>query len=72
MNILLDTNVALDLFLERKPFVDDAQAIWKLCGEGKVTGFISAITPPNVYYIARKMQGHDKALNAVSELLALF
>jgi len=29
MRVLLDTNVVLDLILEREPFVEDAAALWE-------------------------------------------
>lgn len=29
MRILIDTNVILDVFLDREPFVDNAALIWK-------------------------------------------
>lgn len=69
MRALFDTDVLLDLLLDRKPFADAAAALWQAHQEGKFEGYISAITPVNVFYIARKLKGADMARRAVKELL---
>lgn len=48
MRILIDTNVILDVFLDREPFVDDAALIWKAHEEERLTAYVSAITPINI------------------------
>ena len=42
MRALIDTNVLLDLFLERPVLVGDADAIWQANVEGRFEGYISA------------------------------
>jgi predicted nucleic acid-binding protein len=69
---LLDTNVVLDFLLARVPFESDAARLWLACAEGRYEGFISAITPVNVFYIARKLGGVDKAHEYVAQLMSLF
>ncbi|MCA9973227.1 MAG: PIN domain-containing protein [Anaerolineales bacterium] len=69
MRVLLDTNVVLDLFLERVPFVEEAAAIWKAHEAGLLTAFVSAITPVNLFYIGRKLRGREVAARAVQELV---
>jgi predicted nucleic acid-binding protein len=69
-HILLDTNVILDLFLEREPFVDSAALLWAAHESGYLTAYVSAITPVNLFYIARKFKGREVAIQAVAELLA--
>lgn len=68
MRCLIDTNVVLDFLLDRAPFVGAAAEIWQSNLDGKIEGYISAITPVNVYYIARKMKGQDVALHVVTQL----
>ena len=70
MRVLLDTDVVLDLLLDRAGFADNAAAIWKANEQGQIDAYISAITSVNVFYIARKIKGADKARQAVVELLA--
>lgn len=70
MRVLLDTDVVLDLLLDRAPFIDAASALWELNEQGRFEAYISAITPINVFYIARKIKSSDVARQAVNELLA--
>jgi len=69
MNVLLDTDVVLDLVLARDPFVVDAAALWLANEQGRCVAFISPITPVNVFYITRRSRGADAARQAVRDLL---
>lgn len=71
MRVLLDTDVVLNLFLDRAEFSDAAAAIWEAVERGDCEGYISALTPVNVFYIARKLKGITQARQAVAELLAV-
>jgi len=42
MNILVDTNIILDVLLNRAPWVTDSQVIWDACDKGKATGYVTA------------------------------
>ena len=70
MRALLDTDVILDLLLDRAGFAEAAAALWEAGEQARLEGYISALTPVNVYYIARKLKGADTARQAVAELLA--
>lgn len=70
MRVLLDTDVILDLLLNRAGFVEHAAALWEAHEQGRLVAYISVITPVNVFYIARKLKGADTARQAVVELLA--
>ena len=72
MRALIDTNVILDVFFERQPFVEAAAALWLANEQGRFDGYISAITAGNVFYIARKIKGREVARNLVEELLMAF
>jgi predicted nucleic acid-binding protein len=63
MRILLDTDVVLDYLLDRAPFAAAASDIWQASEQGKLENFVSAITPINVFYIARKRKGETVARN---------
>lgn len=54
MKILVDTNVVLDVLCNRTEFCDEATKVFTLCGIGKIEGFISALSIPNIVYIMRK------------------
>ncbi|HYV25025.1 MAG TPA: PIN domain-containing protein [Pyrinomonadaceae bacterium] len=69
MRVLLDTNVVLDFVLERAPYFEAAAELFELIAAGTVRGFVSGITPINVYYVGRKFVGREKARNRVRDLL---
>jgi predicted nucleic acid-binding protein len=70
MRVLLDTDVVLDLFLERPGFVDDSMILWEANERGKIDAFISSITLINLFYFARKAKGREAARQMVLKLLA--
>jgi predicted nucleic acid-binding protein len=70
MRVLLDTDVILDLLLDRAEFAEYAAALWKAHEQGRLEAYVSAITPVNVFYIARQLKGTETARRAVIELLA--
>jgi len=72
MRALIDTNVLLDLFLERPVFVGAADAIWQANVDGRFEGYVSAITPVNLFYIARRLRNLTTADYVVSEVLKVF
>ena len=72
MRVLVDTDVILDFLLERPGFVDNAQAIWEANSRGDLDGYIAAITPINVFYLARKLKGIDTARLLVNEMLSMW
>jgi predicted nucleic acid-binding protein len=71
MRVLLDTNVILDFLLDREPFSESAEAVWQTIQQGRAEGYVSPITPVNVFYIARKMKGAEYARQLVAGLLAV-
>ncbi len=72
MNVLFDTNVVLDVLLERKPFFQTAQTLFSWVEEGILTGFLGATTITTVFYLSNKAIGNKNAHGAISKLLALF
>ncbi|MGB9180961.1 MAG: PIN domain-containing protein [Pyrinomonadaceae bacterium] len=69
MRVLLDTNVLLDHLLERELFAQPASELLELNARGTFEGYVSGITPINVFYIARKFIGRDKLQQFISDLL---
>jgi predicted nucleic acid-binding protein len=70
MRALLDTDVILDVLLDRPGFAEHATALWKANEQGQFDAYISAITPVNVFYISRKLKGTDQARKVVGQLIA--
>lgn len=69
MRVLFDTDLILDLVLDREPFADAAAAVFTLHEKGRIRGYISGITLVNVFYLTRKSKGIAGARKAVEELL---
>jgi len=72
MNLLLDTNIVLDVLLSRIPWVTDSQAVWDACDKGQATGFVTATTLTNIFYIARRQTDVNRARQAVRICLDAF
>ncbi|HEX8096782.1 MAG TPA: PIN domain-containing protein [Pyrinomonadaceae bacterium] len=69
MRALLDTDVVLDHLLGREPFAQAAGELLELNARGTFQGYISAITPVNVFYVARKVLTRDQLGQALEDLL---
>ena len=69
MRVLLDTDVVLDYLLEREPFAQTAGRLFELNAQGAFDGYISGITPINVFYLGRKVLERDKLRQALKDLL---
>ena len=69
MRALLDTDVVLDVITERAPFAVAAAELLDLNEQGLFEAYISAITPINIFYIARKAKSSPDLKQAVKHLL---
>lgn len=70
MRLMIDTNIILDVLLEREPFFEHSKEVLKLCEDKKIHGFISASTATDLFYLVRKALGStDEAYNALGNIL---
>ena len=72
MKILIDTNIILDVLCNRKEFVEDSAKVFKLCEVKKLTGYISALSIPNIVYIMRKELDEEKIREVIEKLSLVF
>ncbi len=72
MRVLFDTNIVLDVLLKREPFVADAQALWEANDDGRITGYISASSLTDIFYVARRITDLDTARAALQVCLDAF
>ena len=70
--IFVDTNVLLDVLLEREGFYYDALKIWANAELGKVEACIAAISLNNVHYVMRRLKSETTAMIAVKILMQIF
>ena len=69
--VLIDTDVLLDFFFDRKPFAEFAGEILNLCEENKLKGYTTPVIICNVYYLLRKTANHDLIIEKIKQLLTL-
>lgn len=72
MRVLLDTNVLLDVLLNRDPWVVESSAVWQASDEGKIAGYIMACAVADIFYIARRLVAPETARMAVRICLDAF
>ncbi|MDB9509797.1 PIN domain-containing protein [Kamptonema animale CS-326] len=68
MKILLDTNIIIDVALERQPFYSESVQLISLVYQRQVEGYISGSTFSDLYYIIRKAKGRDLTLEFVRNI----
>ena len=69
--IFLDTDVVLDHLADRQPFAEYAHRLLALAETGRLTLCVSSLSFSNLYYILRKLKGHDDALALLGKLKRL-
>ena len=72
MRILFDTNVILDVLLDREPFSSTAAKLFSKVETGEITGYICATTITTLHYLTSKMIGADSAFEEINKLMMLF
>ena len=70
-NILIDTDVILDFFLDREPFSENAAKILSLCEKREITGFVTPVIVSNVYYLLSQKGKQEKVIKKLKILLSL-
>lgn len=71
MTVVFDTNVVLDVLLNRPFFVEPAANLLARAERREVQGFACATTITTIFYLARKAVGLRKARQQVGTILSL-
>ena len=71
MRLLFDTNIILDIALNREPHYKDSANIFKKIDNKSIYGFITATTITDIYYIAKKEKGHVSAIDFLFNLIQI-
>jgi len=67
--VLIDTNIILDIALQREPFFEDADQIFGKIDEEMIKGFVTASSITDIYYVSKKSCGREKAIAFIRELI---
>ncbi len=70
-SLLVDTNVVLDVVLERRAWVEDASALLDAIAKGHAVGYVASHAVTTVHYIVERERDRSVAGTAVSDLLDL-
>lgn len=70
MKVLIDTNIILDVLCNRHDFLEDSAKVFKFCEVRKISGYVSALSIPNIIYIMRK-ELDGKEIKDILEKLSL-
>jgi predicted nucleic acid-binding protein len=72
VKILFDTNVILDVMLDRPPFSEPASQLLSLVERGEILGFICATTVTTIHYLSTKVLGKEESQLKIKALISLF
>jgi predicted nucleic acid-binding protein len=70
--ILFDTNVVLDVLLDRQPYVEASAAAWAAVETGASEGMLAAHAVTTIHNLVRKEMDNIKARRIVSAILRVF
>jgi predicted nucleic acid-binding protein len=72
LKILLDTNVVLDVLLDRHRYVDASASVWAAVETGVSAGMLAAHAVTTIHSLLRKEIGNAKAARTISAILRVF
>lgn len=70
--LLVDTNVILDVLLDRQPHAETSVEIWAAVEKGHCEGYLSAHAITTIYYLIQKEPGAVKAKQLIALMLRMF
>ena len=72
MKVLFDTNIILDVLLDRKPFAEHASFLLSKVERAEINGFLCATTVTTIHYLLSKHLDKEKASISISSIVGLF
>ena len=69
-NILFDSDVILDFYLDRKPFCDDTSILLSMCEKRQINGLITPLAMSNMFYLLKKVGKKQDVINRLSQLVS--
>lgn len=70
--MLFDTNVVLDVLLDREPHATVGASLLSSIERGAIQGYLCATTVTTIHYLMQKALGADQARQKIRNLLRLF
>jgi predicted nucleic acid-binding protein len=72
LRLLFDTNVVLDVLLDREPFSTRVALLFSKVEKGELSGYLCATTITTIHYLATKVLGAGGAKAEIGKLLKVF
>jgi predicted nucleic acid-binding protein len=72
VKVLFDTNIVLDVLLDRQPFREESAQAMARVERGELVGVLGATTLTTIYYLVAKAAGGQAARSTVRSLIDLF
>ena len=70
--IFVDTNIILDVLMNRSPFYETSKTVLELADKGTVKAAVAAVSLCNIFFLINKATGSEKAHEVIDNLLDLF
>ncbi len=67
-HVMIDTNVALDLLANRKPFAEEAAQLFNLAAQGRVKLYLSSLSYTTLFYVLKKDNRPEAVLSSLRNL----
>lgn len=71
MTVLFDTDVLVDILLDREPFAEPAANLLAAAERGRIEGCVCAASVTDLFYLVRKVVGSATARGHIRNLLSI-
>jgi len=68
-NVFIDTNILMDIFANRDPFIKNSLKIYTLGAEKKINLFTTSNTITTLHYLLKKIISEEKTRMALEEVV---
>ena len=70
-NVLLDSDIILDFFLDREPHSNYTSYVLSQIELKQLNGYLTAVILSNIYYLLRRVSTHARVVKKLNQLLTL-
>ena len=70
--VLIDTNIVLDVLMDRRPHAGASVAVWAAVETGSAQGLLAAHAVTTIHYLIRRELGLGRARRTISTMLRVF
>ncbi len=72
MRVLFDTNIILDVLLDRKPFSEHSAYLMSMVERSELNGYFCATTITTIHYLLSKQLDKEKTSKSINAIIRLF